>query len=374
MNITDCCKKFCAFLKDGHTNVWFPQDIQNNILSTDFGEYMFVLSSIDGKAIITRINESKKDELPIGTEILKVNGLRSREHLERNVFPYIASSTDFIRENWGVEKMLEGYVGTTYELEVQLPNGIIKTIKVTNTKTEEKEIFPPFEKRELLDFKWLENDIAYVALNSFDDWEISSSFREKIPELKSAKKLIVDLRFNGGGNSIIGKVIFYHLTNDTILYGPKSQSRQHIPTLKAWSRDNYYYDFEYIPDTLGIGDRNLLKGNRIVVPTVVLIGHNTASAAEDFLIYADNQKHITKIGQPTFGSTGQPLGFVMPNGGFARVCTKKDTYPDGREFVGYGIQPDIEVKTELTDYMENKDPVLEKAIEYLNKKKLVAVE
>ena len=58
----------------------------------------------------------------------------------------------------------------------------------------------------------------------------------------------------------------------------------------------------------------------------------------------------------------------MPGEGSARVCTKKDTYPDGREFVGYGIQPDIEVKKTLNDYLNGSDPVLEQAIKYLNKK------
>jgi C-terminal processing protease CtpA/Prc len=57
----------------------------------------------------------------------------------------------------------------------------------------------------------------------------------------------------------------------------------------------------------------------------------------------------------------------MPGGGSARVCTKKDTYPDGREFVGYGVKPDIEVRTTLKDYLENTDPALQKAIEYLKK-------
>ena len=98
------------------------------------------------------------------------------------------------------------------------------------------------------------------------------------------------------------------------------------------------------------------------------MGHNTASVAEDFLIYADNQKHMTKIGKNSFGSTGQPFVFELPGGGSARICTKKDTYPDGREFVGYGIKPDIIVKRTLNDYLTKKDPVMEKAIEHLKQK------
>jgi C-terminal processing protease CtpA/Prc len=209
-------------------------------------------------------------------------------------------------------------------------------------------------------------------------------------EIIKAKALIIDLRYNTGGNTGIGKEIFKHLTNDSILFGSKSVSRNHIPTYKAWGKfqkvkdatksewsrkallsyqDKFYYEFPYQADTISNDDLRSLKNSRLVVPTVILIGHNTASAAEDFLIYADNQKHITKIGEPTFGSTGQPFMFDLPNGGSARVCTKKDTYPNGKEFVGVGIQPDILVKKDLKDFIENKDPVLEKAIEYLSQKK-----
>lgn len=42
---------------------------------------------------------------------------------------------------------------------------------------------------------------------------------------------------------------------------------------------------------------------------------------------------MIKIGEPTFGSTGQPYHFEMPGGGFARVCTKEDTFANGRGLV-----------------------------------------
>ncbi|MEY8848768.1 S41 family peptidase [Psychroserpens sp. XS_ASV72] len=361
-------QKFSAYLKDGHTNVWFPEEIRDSIFNTNFGEYRIFLTNIAEKAIITRVNKSKKKEIPIGTEIISVNGLETKKYVNEFVMPYISSSTDHVRKDLAIKHMLEGYVGKTYELELKLPNGKLKSLTVSHSKTKEEEVYPAFESTELLNLKWFD-DTAYLALNSFSDWEISLRFNEILPELKKAKALIIDLRKNGGGNSRIGKTILHHLTNDTIFYGPKMQSRLHIPTLKAWNQNTYYHNFEYKPDTLGIGDRNLLKTTRIVIPTAILIGHGTGSAAEDFLIYADNQKHMTKIGDPTNGSTGQPLMFSLPNGGIARVCTKKDTYPDGREFVGIGIQPDIKVTKKLSDYIENKDPVLVKAIEYLNKEK-----
>lgn len=376
-------QKFCALLKDGHTNVWFPKKIQDNIFTNEFGDFKFILSNIDGKAIITQVSKGKKDEFPIGTEIVKINGMTTNHFIEQNVKPYLSSSTEHILNDRSIEYLLEGYKGSNFNLELKLPNNKIKSLEVTVTKSKEQELYP-HEETSLFEFKWLKKDIAYVALNSFNSWEIMDMFSDKLPEIQKAKKLIIDLRENGGGKGNIGREIIKYLTNDTILYSSQSKSRLHIPAYKAWGKyskvedtlnsdwqkqaylsykDEFYYDFPYNPYST-----SNLDITRIEIPTVILIGHKTASAAEDFLIYADNQENMTKIGEPTFGSTGQPLIFELGSGSYARVCTKKDTYPDGREFVGYGIKPDIEVKATLTDYMENKDPVLEKAIEYLNKK------
>lgn len=375
-------QKFCALLKDGHTNIYFPKSIEQ--MNTMFGDYRIFIENIDEKAIIVRTNLSKKNEIPFGSEIIEVNGKKTSQYVIEDVAPYISSSTDYVRNDISLSCLLRGMEGETFKIKIKKPNNEISEFTLTHKKIEEKEVFPDFDaKRELLDFKWIDPQVAYVSLNSFGDKKIDSLFLTKLPQLYKAKSLIIDLRYNGGGSTDIGFDILKYLTNDKKLYGSKSSSRLHIPAFKAWGKyveakdslkdehseksfltfnDRYYYDFEYEPDKI------ILKAKRIVIPTFVLIGHLTASAAEDFLIYADNQKHFTKIGTNTFGSTGQPFLFDLPGGGSARICTKKDTYPDGRAFVGYGIKPDIEIKPTLEDYLNKKDVVLEKAIEYLKQK------
>ena len=374
-------QKFCALLKDGLTNIYFPQGRGFETMNTMFGDYRLFIENIDGKAIIVRTNLSKKNEVPVGSEVIEVNGKLTGEYIAEDVAPYISSSTDYVLQDLSISWLLKGLEGDTYNIKIKKPDGQLLSLSLTHKRTEEKEVFPPFDSdRKLLDFSWKKNQIACLSLNSFDDKKIDSLFIEMLPELYKAKGIVIDLRYNGGGNTGIGTAILQYLTNDTILFGSKSRSRQHIPSYKAWGKfmspedtansewakkawlyfnDRYYYDFDYEADTIR------LNAKRIVVPTVILIGHNTASAAEDFLIYADNQKHMIKIGENTFGSTGQPYMFSLPGGGSARVCTKQDTYPDGREFVGYGIKPDIEVKPTLADYLQKKDPALNKAMEYL---------
>jgi C-terminal processing protease CtpA/Prc len=69
------------------------------------------------------------------------------------------------------------------------------------------------------------------------------------------------------------------------------------------------------------------------------------------------------IGTATGGSTGQPLFIKLPGGGSGRICVKRDRFPDGREFVGLGIQPDIEVKRTVADARAGLDAELARAIE-----------
>lgn len=376
-------QKFCAQLNDGHTNIYFPPSVDSLVYMADFGEYRLFLDDIEGKAVVVGINLSKKDELPVGTEILSVNDVPSQTYREEQVKPYISSSTDYIRARLSAMLMLYSPVGTTYTLKLKKPDGTVAELTLTHAKSAEEATYPPKPQRDLLEFKWLNRETAYLALNSFADPKIDSLFLLKLPEVKKAKKLVIDLRNNGGGNTNIGAEILQYFTHDKELYFSASQSRLHIPAYKAWGKwtqpqdtigsennkqsllsyqDACYHNFDFKPTPIKLG-----KKERHVVPTVILIGNYTASAAEDFLIAADKQQHMTKIGEPTFGSTGQPLMFELPGGSWARICTKKDTYPDGREFVGYGIQPDIPVKRTYTDFIENKDVALQQAVDFLQK-------
>ncbi|RZK93191.1 MAG: peptidase S41 [Pedobacter sp.] len=379
-------QKFCATLKDGHTNVYMPSTGEFETMTTMFGDYRFFVENVGGKAIIVRTNLSKKNEIPLGSEIIEVNGKTTEQYLKDEVEPYIASSTQHVLKNWGINRLLQGRNGDKYLVKIKKPNGNIVSLNLTHQTTAEKEVFPAFEaEQNLFELKWYSNDVAYIALNSFGDEKINKLFLEKLPELYKAKSVIIDLRNNGGGSTSIGRDIIKYFTADSILYGSKSITRLNTSAFKAWgfytkpedtagnswgkkalltSQDKFMHEFEY--GGFKIGTEN----KRIVVPTAILIGNNTASAAEDFLIFADNQKHMKKIGEPTFGSTGQPLIFNLPGGGSARVCTKKDTYPDGREFVGYGVIPDIEVARSLNDYLKSNDPVLARALNYLKTAKI----
>ena len=100
------------------------------------------------------------------------------------------------------------------------------------------------------------------------------------------------------------------------------------PTASNKKYIDYYYDnvWEAEPKRKIIND---VKAPKLLYPLVVLVSNSTASAAEDFLISLDGAGRKAKIiGETKYGSTGQPLFFQLPKGGYFRVCTRKTTYAD----------------------------------------------
>ncbi|MFN8353102.1 MAG: S41 family peptidase [Spirosomataceae bacterium] len=263
--------KFCALLKDGHTNIYPPQNIQSLAMNTMFGGYRLFLRDVAGKVIVERVNPSRKDEIPVGSEITEVNGLATADYLDKFVKPYISSSTNYVLNDWASSQLLKGLEGDTYQLKIRMPSGQEKAITLTHKKTTEMEVFPPFEQDSLLVLKWLKNDVAYVALNSFGDVKINTLFKQKLPELYKAKGLILDLRKNGGGNTGVGTAILQYFTNDKVMQHARYRTREHRASFKAWgiyttpndtihnewetncylyNHDLKYYDFDYQPDSI----------------------------------------------------------------------------------------------------------------------------
>jgi C-terminal processing protease CtpA/Prc len=68
------------------------------------------------------------------------------------------------------------------------------------------------------------------------------------------------------------------------------------------------------------------------------------------------------VGERTAGTSGNPLEVALPGGGTFRFSTLKATYPDGREYVGLGIVPDVEVSPTREDIAQRIDRVLEEGI------------
>lgn len=336
-----------ALLKDGHTNI-YPNTVEPRDAPS------ILLEPVEGKpvaSIVGKLPELQKIEP--GMELLSIDEIPVRTVIERDLDPYIASSTIQDRQLRQMRMLLQGPPNST--IQTKWLTSDRKTIEVPITRNGSRNRtalkLPSYD---LFEYRKLPNNIAYIGLNSFDNPEIAKKFKAVFDELRGADAWIIDLRQNGGGSSNIGYDILSHFIAEKV-QGSTSRALQYNPTSQAIGRPQTWHEE-------GTDEITPAAGPRYEKPVYVLTSPYTCSAAEDFLIPLRMAKRITIVGEPTCGSTGQPLLFSI-YGATGRICTKWDRFPDGTEFVGIGITPDVPVTRSKKDFATQHDAVLEKAID-----------
>jgi C-terminal processing protease CtpA/Prc len=244
-----------------------------------------------------------------------------------------------------------GEYGSKAVLRVKGLDGIDREVALTRGAYLQRPRANVFECREL------EEGIVYVNLPDFESREVVENFQKIFPQLQKAKGLILDIRHNRGGNSGNGDAIISMLT-DKPIHGSPWKTPENIAAFRAWGRKERWH--EVVGDPVQPSRKDPFLG-----PIIVLTGPETGSAAEDFVVLLHASQRATVVGERTCGSTGQPLMIDLPGGVKARVCTKHNTYPDGREFVGVGVFPDMEVHPTAVDIATDRDVVLEKGLALL---------
>jgi C-terminal processing protease CtpA/Prc len=354
--LTECV----AQLRDGHTSV---RSSWGNGLPN--ARPPLRIRSVGGKAIITEIaktEEIKASGIKPGDEITHVDERPVREILEKKIYPYIFASTSQGRDLKAYPRILRGLKESTVSLSIKTPGGEIRKVSLTR-KANALALLPRRRRTRPSNFEYrdLGDSLAYVALNTFGNEEIVQAFDEKFSDIKRAKGLIIDVRKNGGGSSCNGDAIIRFLIEKAIPH-TLWKTPQHIAAFEAWGRPKKWFEGE--PEKI-----EPQQGEKYLGPIVILIGTETFSAAEDFVVPLHAAGRATIVGQKSGGSTGQPLQFSFLDGKIrGRVCTKRDTYPDGREFVGVGIIPDVEVNPTVEDIVNDRDVVLDKGIQILKDK------
>ena len=348
---------FIAHLKDGHSNVSLPGQLADELNARP----LIVTRLIEDKVIVRRVFDEKLQSggLVSGVEVVAIDGVPVKQYAAEQVAPFMSASTPHDLNVRTYEyALLGGSVQKTIELTLRDAAG--KEFKQTMVR------IPNGDRAKYLprgaasfEFKVLPGNIGYIALNQFENDEVVKEFTAKFAEIAKTDALIFDVRNNGGGNSGNGWDILSCLT-DKSFQTSRWRTRSYRPTYRAWGTPEGWYEG-------GAGERKPNGPMLYTKPVAVLISPRTYSAAEDFAVAFDVMQRGKLIGETTGGSTGQPLSFMLPGGGSARICTKRDTYPDGREFVGVGVQPHIAVAPTVADFRATRDTVLEAALADLQK-------
>jgi len=346
-------------LHDGHTYVQSPDGMVFFLT----GQYSppLELQMIEKKILITRVelsDEIKNQHIVPGFEIVAIDKIPVKSYFSQKIVPYCSASTLQARESFGLLMLLDGKKNTTLQLTLMNRKG--KSRNVTLTRTINYFLGPTFRHRifhftPLVKQKWLNDGIVYFNFSTFYSPLIVNEFFDALNKLdmNKIKGMIIDVRFNSGGNNENAHKIISRLISKPVQTS-KWKTRKYLPAYRSWGKPEKWYEAE--PGIIKPAAEKKYNG-----PLIILTGPFTNSAAEDFIIPLKFSKRAILVGEKTAGSTGNPVVCPLPGGGKLYVCSKRDTYPDGREFVGFGIQPDISVQVSQQDIINNFDPVLNRA-------------
>lgn len=200
-----------------------------------------------------------------------------------------------------VSDRLRGEPGTSFILKVKRPS----TGKVMKVKLTRRTIQMPF----IPYYGLLDGGIGYINFNSFTD-QCAKDVRRAFIDLKKqgAKKLVFDLRNNGGGSvSEAVSIVNMFLPKDKVVLTMKG---------KLQRANNEYKTMVEPIDTL--------------MPIVVLVSGNTASAAEILSGSLQDYDRAIILGTRTYGKGLVQATMDLPYNGQMKLTTSKYYIPSGR--------------------------------------------
>lgn len=200
-----------------------------------------------------------------------------------------------------VSDRLRGEPGTSFILKVKRPS----TGKVMKVKLTRRTIQMPF----LPYYGLLDGGIGYINFNSFTD-QCAKDVRRAFIDLKKqgARKLVFDLRNNGGGSvSEAVSIVNMFLPKDKVVLTMKGKLQR--------ANNEYKTTVEPI-DTL--------------MPIVVLVSENTASAAEILSGSLQDYDRAIILGTRTYGKGLVQATMDLPYNGQMKLTTSKYYIPSGR--------------------------------------------
>lgn len=231
---------------------------------------------------------------------------------------------------------IRGEEGTKVKLEIYR-NGETKTFELTRTKVVVSHVTT----------KVLNNDIGYIAISDFEG-ECASEFETKYKQLEKQgiKKLIIDIRNNGGG--IVDealKIANMLVDKDSTLLITKDKSDKEEIT-KATEKPI------------------------INIPTVVLVNEYSASASEILAGALKDNGKATLVGTKTYGKGIIQELHQLSDGSGLKITVSEYYTPNHNAIHKIGITPDVEVDLsedvkQQTTIQEKDDNQLQKAIEIL---------
>lgn len=327
-------------LKDSHVSTFHPSIL-------DFSKIFVApiqFKSIGEKVVVTAIDSSVNADIYVGDEIVSIND-ETIDNIIKREAKRISSSNQqgLLSTIFNVGNFI-GESGSIIKFEIK--NGDSnKFVEIPRTMYVFQ--FMGFgDKRESSSI--LKNNIGYLNLSALTN---SSELEKELIKMGNTKSLILDLR-NSYPTADYQRFL-QMLCKDKVV-----TRRSEVPIIRANQAKIWQYNTTEI---------NPIASFTYNKPIAVLIDKTMISRPEDIAINLKAFPNVVFVGEQTQGTDGERTKIHLPGGGETSFTGQVVRFGNGETFQGKGIIPDIPVQQTIDGIKNNRDEILEKAIEILEK-------
>lgn len=367
-----------ASISDGHTTIKYA----GNKFMTDGSNLFPYIAKLSYDSPNILINGYIYDTLaviPDGSEIISINDISSKQIIEKfventsgeskayrlktasNVFLGSLLFTYFdFNDKFKVKYKFNNKISTTTIPAITFAElrKVLQAKKQPSTNTEKP--IPDYSlilKKELktaiIDFRYFNDEAAFKIF-------LDSSF--EIIKKENIENLIIDIRENGGGNSVIGDQLFKYISTEKFTQFSKtiikySQLQKDFYKVKCEEDSTNCETYNYLKNqengkTEAFENKNLItpNTNQFKGKIFLLTSLKTFSSASTFAQCFKSYKMGAIIGEETGGwivAYGDKINTTLPITNLTLTISQKKFYTVGSTDEDlHGVIPDIKVKSE----------------------------
>jgi C-terminal processing protease CtpA/Prc len=354
-------------IPDGHVSG--PTLIDEFLEETRGGVGIAVRELDDGRTIVNYLGAGTlADEagIELGAEILEIDGIPISDKVSE-IMPH---SAPFSSEHFKRLQQLRYVTRFPEDTEVTLTyrnpeSDMIETVTLTAVQEPQSFRFSSFtvgrDGFELpVEYKILpQSGYVYAEITSFSDNELLTiQLWERMMRTLNENNisgLIVDMRQNAGGSGFLADQMAAYFYDEPLELGNTGKYDK--------DRDDFYFDSRGV-------ERFYLPAEELRYDgaVAILIGPNCNSACEFFSYDMTLKERAAIIGQyPTAGLGGSIDRVKMPEGEFFTFTKGRAVDANGDIHIeGKGVPPTTRVPVNEETLLNDEDPILAAAVDYLN--------
>ena len=314
----------------------------------------------EGKPFVIAVrpgSDAAAARVKAGWEVLSVDGLTVAEKMEA-LRPYLhACSSERAYQREAGRSLLAGERGTTTTVKLRSPDGATSTVALRREpgpgpRPPAHALAFPLTRQRFVHFGRHPSGLGYIRIESFNGRdEIADEFDRALEELRDTPGLILDIRDNEGGfgqSRMVGRLL-------------RKRKLVAISHIKSGNGHNdIARSHSYIGPT---GEWQYRR------PVALLVNDVTASAADLFACELRSAGRVVTVGTTTHGNlSGVGVFAVLPCGLVVRISNGYVSDAKNRPIEGNGNIPDVTVEPSVADFLNGKDPVLDKAVDAILKR------